>query len=181
MPVYTNQRDPEFSNDYGLILTAQVAANVPLSSKTTVNISIRTWYGYVNYLDYVTVGISGGPSATISRGSGGHSGSSDDPISTNSFEGSVNLEWDPATMNSCNVYALPHIDYSYSGNTPERLYVEIPVKQNGPPTGSISASLSGISASPCQSPSWNNSRISRSSGCLCARASWRQPRWAYRR
>lgn len=125
MPTYTNRKDPEFTYDYGLTLTATVNS-APLSVKTTVTIAVHAWYGYVNYLDYITVGIMGGPSATINRGSGGHSGSSDDPISTTSIDGTVNLEWDPATMSSCTVYALPHIDNSYSGNTPERLTVDIP-------------------------------------------------------
>lgn len=125
MATYTNRRDPEFAYDYGLTLTATVNS-APLSVKTTVTIAVHAWYGYVNYLDYITVGIMGGPSATINRGSGGHSGSSDDPISTTSIDGTVSLEWDPATMSSCTVYALPHIDNSYSGNTPERLTVDIP-------------------------------------------------------
>ena len=125
MATYTNRKDQEYTYDYGLTITAEVAS-VPLSSKTSISVKIHAWYGYVNYLDYVTVGIIGGPSENIYRGSGGHSGSSDDPISTTSIDGSVNLEWDPATMSSCTVYALPHIDSSYSGNTPERLTVDIP-------------------------------------------------------
>ena len=156
MPTYTNRKDHEQQGDYGLTLTAEVSS-VPLSKKTSVKITAYAWFDTVNWLDYLTVGISGGPSTTINRGSGGHSGSSSDPFAAYNIEGTVYLDWDPDTVSTvydtCNVYVRPHYDSSYGSSTLPRLEVDIPIVKNSAPTGSISAS--GIAPGATADVSWS--------------------------